>query len=151
MCICLLLIPNAVYLFIFFGMRRIEICIHYVSYCLLASVASKRCQFSVVKHLTYYSRSNSSLLLLFTNYLLDLFSEQINGKEHIIDSCEGDSGGPFVVRHPTKENKFIQTGIPQFIFVCLLWFNDTSKQIWPCHVLAKIKGVELFLLFNVFL
>ncbi|XP_060564121.1 prothrombin-like [Ruditapes philippinarum] len=35
-----------------------------------------------------------------------------------IDACEGDSGGPFVVRHPLHENKFIQIGIVSFGFGC---------------------------------
>ena len=29
---------------------------------------------------------------------------------HFIDSCKGDSGGPFVVENPKEENFYIQTG-----------------------------------------
>ncbi|XP_045192577.2 complement factor B-like [Mercenaria mercenaria] len=69
--------------------------------------------------------------------------ETINGEDKIIDSCEGDSGGPFVVRHPLNENKYIQIGIVSFGFGCkeegkfgfytklteelLTWIDDTIK------------------------
>lgn len=33
---------------------------------------------------------------------------------YFIDSCKGDSGGPFVVENPKKENFYIQTGIVSF-------------------------------------
>lgn len=34
----------------------------------------------------------------------------------IVDACKGDSGGPFIVEHPTIENKYIQIGIVSFGF-----------------------------------
>ncbi|XP_060582452.1 uncharacterized protein LOC132738863, partial [Ruditapes philippinarum] len=70
--------------------------------------------------------------------------EIVDGKNQIIDACEGDSGGPFVVRHPLDERKFIQTGIVSFGFGCkqsgkygfytklteelLDWINDTIEK-----------------------
>ncbi|XP_060563925.1 complement factor B-like isoform X2 [Ruditapes philippinarum] len=44
--------------------------------------------------------------------------EIVNGRSQNIDACLGDSGGPFVVRHPTDENKFIQIGIVSFGYGC---------------------------------
>ena len=35
-----------------------------------------------------------------------------------IDTCEGDSGGPFVVENPNKDNFYIQTGIVSFGYEC---------------------------------
>ncbi|XP_053402346.1 prothrombin-like [Mercenaria mercenaria] len=69
--------------------------------------------------------------------------EVINGEVKIIDTCIGDDGGPFVVRHPVNENKYIQIGIVSFGFGCyeegkfgfytklteelLTWIDETIK------------------------
>ncbi|XP_053380646.1 sushi, von Willebrand factor type A, EGF and pentraxin domain-containing protein 1-like isoform X2 [Mercenaria mercenaria] len=70
-------------------------------------------------------------------------TDEVNGEVKIIDTCTGDSGGPFVVRHPLNENKYIQIGIVSFGFGCkeegkfgfytklteelLTWIDDTIK------------------------
>ncbi|XP_052219499.1 complement factor B-like isoform X2 [Dreissena polymorpha] len=43
-----------------------------------------------------------------------MFCAGTKDETKIIDACHGDSGGPFVVQHPGKENKYIQIGIVSF-------------------------------------
>ncbi|XP_060573470.1 prothrombin-like [Ruditapes philippinarum] len=44
--------------------------------------------------------------------------EKVGDEIQYIHACAGDSGGPFVVRHPLNENKFLQIGIVSFGFTC---------------------------------
>jgi hypothetical protein len=40
----------------------------------------------------------------------EIVLEKVGDEIQYIHACAGDSGGPFVVRHPLNENKFLQIG-----------------------------------------
>jgi hypothetical protein len=54
--------------------------------------------------------------ILLIPFVLENDSEKIQN----IDACEGDSGGPFVVRHPLHEKKFIQIG--KYSLISLIYY-----------------------------
>lgn len=67
-----------------------------------------------IKQLTEKEKEDINLNLMFCAGEKDTSGSE----EKIIDSCKGDSGGPFSVRHPLDEDRYVQIGIVSFGFGC---------------------------------